>query len=445
MTKTGPVDSPNNPFAPELAPKKTGQSSTAKFVLKLAEFTPLPKTLNPEPEREFDTVKMASESCKGMPNRRDNKAPSYDRNRPEELLRYIEDVEKELGHCSIVADHDNKDWLRHYTDQHSSDEWMVLETYPQNGGIFADFKEKLVSHYPEVTNSLEGSIACLDKLCMKSKPLTTENLLVMLEFFRGFKFEGQKLLAGGCISNQEIIAKFLSCLDPELKKTVVWQVSQLSMNKTVSSVQAGKELERKTCHYTDPIEFETLLKVSEGLVQLADSYNTIAGTSNFGMAAKPANRTQHTILQRPVEEPTTLSPTDRMVQLLEDMNVGLAVDTDVHVNMAKENGQRHGEATKSMETMHTLLNMWHMGDDRPDRPSNPSYPVASNRTFTCHDRCHYCWISGHFIANCESLVANVAAGKIEAQDNGMRVDLKRFPKEPPHLSLRDRVDLQWHN
>ena len=56
------------------------------------------------------------------------------------------------------------------------------------------------------------------------------------------------------------------------------------------------------------------------------------------MAAKPANRTQHTILQRPVEGPTTLSPTDWMVQLLEDMNAGLAVNTDVLVNMAQENG-----------------------------------------------------------------------------------------------------------
>jgi len=130
MTKTGPVDSPNNPFAPELAPKKTGQSSMAKFVLKPAEFTLLPETLNPEPECELDTLKMASESRKGMPNRRDNKAPSYDRNRPEELLHYIEDVKKELGHCSVIADQDKKDWLRHYANQCSSDEWMVLETYP---------------------------------------------------------------------------------------------------------------------------------------------------------------------------------------------------------------------------------------------------------------------------------------------------------------------------
>ena len=127
-----------------------------------------------------------------MPNRCDNKAkaPSYDRNHPEELLRYIKDVEKEMICAGVVSDQDKKDWLRHYTNQHSSDKWTVLGTYPTGHDTYNDFKKELVSHYSEATDSLEGSIAHLDKLCTKSKPLTTENLSVMLEFFRGFKFEG---------------------------------------------------------------------------------------------------------------------------------------------------------------------------------------------------------------------------------------------------------------
>jgi len=39
---------------------------------------------------------MSSELRKEMPNRHDNKALSYDRNCPEELLCYIEDVEKDV-------------------------------------------------------------------------------------------------------------------------------------------------------------------------------------------------------------------------------------------------------------------------------------------------------------------------------------------------------------
>ena len=130
----------------------------------------------------------------------------------------------------------------------------------------------------------------------------------------------------------------MSCLDPELKKMVVWKVSQLSLSHASTPVQAGKELERKPRHHIDPIEFKTLLKVSEGLVQLADSYNTIVATSTSGVTNRSTNRTQHTILQRPVDESTTLTPNDRVVQLLEDMNASMAVNTDVLVNMAKENG-----------------------------------------------------------------------------------------------------------
>ena len=308
MTKSGPVDSPNNLFGPP--PKQAGESSSVKFMLKPAHFTPIPETSIPEPEPKSDTIPVSSDSRKGMPNRRDNKAPSYDRNCPEELLRYIKDVEKEMIHAGVVSDQDKKDWLRHYADQCSSDKWTVLETYLTGCGIYDNFREELVSHYPEATDSLEGSIARLDKLCTKSKPLMTENLSVMLEFFRGFKFEGRKLLAGGCISNREIVAKFLSCLDPELKKKVVWQLSQLSLSHARTPVQAGKEPERKPCNHMDPIEFETLLKVLEGLVWLADSYNTIVATSTSGVTNRSTNRTQHMILQRPVDESTTLTPND---------------------------------------------------------------------------------------------------------------------------------------
>ena len=133
----------------------------------------------------------------------------------------------------ITGDQDQKEWIRYYADQRSSDEWTVLETYPIGEGSFEEFKEELISHYPEATDSAEGSITRLDKLCAKSRPLTAENLSAMLEFIRGFKFEGRKLLNNRCISNREIVTKFLSCLDADLKRTVVWQVSQLSLNGPV--------------------------------------------------------------------------------------------------------------------------------------------------------------------------------------------------------------------
>ena len=440
MTKAGPVDSPNNPFVSELAPKKAGESSSSKYALKPAYFTPQPETPEPSQKGQRESEKM-SESRKGMPNRRDNKAPSYDRSRPEELLRYIEDVEKEFLRAGVVVDQDKKDWLRHYADQRSSDEWTVLEAYPSNGGSFADFKEELISHYPEATDSLEGSIARLDKLCAKSKPLTSDNLSAMLEFIRAFKYEGRKLISGGCISNREIVAKFLNCLDPELKRTVVWQVSQLSLKGVSSS--SGKARERTPRHHTDPIEFETLLKVSEGLVRSADSYNTITTTSTSGTVARSSNRTQHTFLQRPTEEPTMLSPSDRMVQLLEDLNESMAKNTDVLVNMSKENGQRHGETTKSFESVQTMLNSM-----QKERPCNPSYPMTTsnqNQTSPRRDGCFYCWALGHFIANCEFLATDVAEGKVELQDNSSRVDLRKVPKDPSYLSPKDRVDRLWQN
>ena len=135
---------------------------------------------------------------------------------------------------------------------------------------------------------------------------------------------------------------------------------------------------------------------------------------------------------------------NQMVQLLEDLNEMMAKNTDILVNMPKENGQWHEETTKSFEAMHTLLNMWHKGDGG-DRPCNPSYPVMSNQGPTHREGCYYCWINGYYIADCQSLAADVKEGKIKGQDNGLRVDFKQFLKEPQNLPPKDRVALAWKN
>jgi len=134
-----------------------------------------------------------------------------------------------------------------------------------------------------------------------------------------------------------------------------------------------------------------------------------------------------------------------MVELLEDLNQSMAKNTDVLVSMSKENGQRHTETTKSIETMSTLLNTWHKGDDRADRPSNPSYPTSSHRPSPRRDGCFYCWGPGHFIANCEFLATDVAEGKVESMDNGARFDMKKVPREPYNVSPKDRVEQQWNS
>src|ERR1700724_1886798 len=282
------VDDPNNPAVPEPPPWELGESSSSKFASEPAIFVPLPETPELDLEQDLDATKMASDSPrKGMPNRRDPKAPFFDRNRPKELLHYIEDVAKELERAGVSDDQQMKGWLRYYADQRSSDEWTVLNIYPSEGGSFKDFVEELVSHYPEATDSLVGSIMRLDRLCARSTPLTSENLSAMLEFIRGFKFEGRKLLHAGCTSNREIITKFLNCLDPELRKTVTWQISQKSLNDKRSST--GIEPETKTRHHTDPVDFETLLKVSENLVRSANSYNAITTTGNSGITVRYIN------------------------------------------------------------------------------------------------------------------------------------------------------------
>jgi len=147
---------------------------------------------------------------------------------------------------------------------------------------------------------------------------------------------------------------------------------------------------------------------------------------------------QHTILQRPADTTVPYGMNNQMVQLLEDINESMAKNTDVLISMSKENSHRYNKMTKSIKTMHTLLNTWHKSDDnKGDRPHNPSYPYSLNRMPVCCDRCHYCWGPGHFITNCESLATDMAEGKVEAHENGSKVDLRKLPQEPMNISFKD--------
>jgi hypothetical protein len=209
---------------------------------------------------------------------------------------------------------------------------------------------------------------------------------------------------------------------------MTWQMSQKSFN----DYSPSEEAKRKTRHHTDPIEFEILLKISEELVQLFDSYNTIASTvSKSGTTARSTTvRAQHMILQRPLEPATS---SDWMVQLLENLNGSMAMNMDVLVRMSKENSQRHDEMTKSLDTMHTLLmNTWPKSETGKTNQSSQ----ASAR------KCYYCCGIGHFIAECQFLAADMTEGKIETLDDGKNIE-KKFPKEPSHLSPKDRVDRLW--
>ena len=59
--------------------------------------------------------------------------------------------------------------------------------------------------------------------------------------------------------------------------------------KSLNNVSSSDETQKKACHHTDLIDFETLLKVSEDLVQSADSYNTITATENSRMTVRSTN------------------------------------------------------------------------------------------------------------------------------------------------------------
>jgi len=153
-----------------------------------------------------------------MPSRNCRKAPKFDRDNPEELLRYLDDVEQCLDAAGITDLTEMKNAARKYTDFRTANDWTTLKSY--RTGTWDEYKAELISNYPEAANSTSGTFARLDKLCKEYRNLEPQEAGQILAFTRSFAYEGNKLLEKNCASSRELVGKVMGCLSPELARSL---------------------------------------------------------------------------------------------------------------------------------------------------------------------------------------------------------------------------------
>src|SRR6202023_192814 len=86
-----------------------------------------------------------------LPSRNCRKAPKFDSDNPEELLRYIKDVEFCLQAAGITDVAKMKEVSRKYADFRTANDLTTLKPY--KSGTWEEYKTELVSNYSEDANS----------------------------------------------------------------------------------------------------------------------------------------------------------------------------------------------------------------------------------------------------------------------------------------------------
>ncbi|PBK68128.1 hypothetical protein ARMSODRAFT_888275 [Armillaria solidipes] len=184
-----------------------------------------------------------SASTQKMPRPMSRDVPKFDSNEPENLCRFLGQMEDLFSDYSIT-DNDEKKKLVRYTDARTEEEWQALEEY--DNGTFTEFKEAVLKNYPEAADAETGTWERLTCISCKFSNLGADECESYLKFKRRFLTEAKKLQKPpALVTNRELVEKFTdgSGIKAEFEE-VKQQVATLLDRIDVSEKQAKERQEQ---------------------------------------------------------------------------------------------------------------------------------------------------------------------------------------------------------
>ena len=137
------------------------------------------------------TNKMVGTKTIVAPGARD--APKFNSNRPEELRRFLRQMEDLWKEADISDDSKKKEMLGKYADCGSEEEWAAFETYKDNYS-WEQFKRELYENYPEAAEAERGTPQRLRQVCRDTREVSLGDTQALYAFRRKFQAEAKKLL-----------------------------------------------------------------------------------------------------------------------------------------------------------------------------------------------------------------------------------------------------------
>lgn len=356
---------------------------------------------------------------KSMPRPFANGAPSFTYEDPTNLKRFLARMEDNYAEAGIVDDDTKKKTLGKYADQRTEEEWAALATY--DSGSWTAFKKEIVNNYPEAKHAEEGSISRLNRICRAHEDIGPRDTDDLASLKRQFLTEAKKLLKPpACISNRELVEKFLGCLSNDFEDRVLSRLA-LEDSKPVAAAAAGAAVpppRRGDDKYGYEDVIDMALRTAEG-TSITYKVERVAGPVSRGRVAS----------------------TDVVVKTeLEEMKQQVVHIMDRLENTEKAQTQGFSDVMRAVLASSRAPANQNGGPRDYNRGPDPRAPQNNNLPRT--EGCHYCWVNGHYIQDCPAKQAHLDQGKLKLNDAGkMRMmDGSMIPKDPQTICPRDRVE-----
>lgn len=368
----------------------------------------------PPRQRLFpQTAAMASPSR--MPNPQTRDAPSFDRLKPTELLRFISRMEDLFVKHGITSDIDKVTTLGKYADAASEAEWQHLDSYETH--IWVDFRRELINSYVEACDIERGSLKALQKICRENRKIATADLSDLMALKRAFRVEVKKLQKDPpLLSNREAVEMFLDCLTSDFR---------LHVTSRLDIVQ--KEVEEGT-RPEDKYKLDDVIKAAVTLAQGARvSYKALDGVTSS------SRDTGGEINMKLEQELCTIK----------DTLVTQNRQSESHINkLSSRIEEMSKQFTSSMNKMAVPPNGGQMqAGYRQPAPFRAPAPFQQNGA-TPLSGCFYCGEEGHLKNECVHRSQHLTQGWIQTDSFGrIRLgDGSPIPWGKPGDTTKERVE-----
>ena len=361
-------------------------------------------------------------------------APRFDSDKPEELRRFIRQMEDLWSDANVTKDDVKKSMIGKYADQSSEEEWSAFKSF-EDKHSWNEFKEELIRNYPEASAAERGTPARIRQLCRGTAKVRLGDMPTLYAFRRAFGAEAKKLLKEPpAMSNRELVELFISCLSDHLASAVLQFLGSNSTAKVVSSTGLPKRPEDK--YELDDV-CNAALQVSEN------------SQGMFNLMSRDMSEERRGVLynSQPISETKALS------EKLDELEGEQALDKDRVVSMGKKFDSRFENLENLIKTLLTQSQMngeqickgdCKGGSCKTHEANNGPAQKWGGKSLE-KEKCFWCGLFGHFQADCEDFKNQVRIGNVKANAEGkwrLR-DGSFIPKYPADATLKERVERHY--
>lgn len=340
----------------------------------------------------------------------------------------MEDLYKD---CKITDEEEKKELILRYIDVDSEDEWKYFESF--KNGTWDEFKDEIVENYPDASNAAGGTLVRLEKIIKQAKEIQQTQCSEFLAFKRKFTVEANKLLIPpACISNRELVQKFLGCLSFEFHREII---SHLAMRQSLAAQTAA--LLVPPVAGAPPAAVVPIRRKEDqyDLQEVIREATEVAMNFHGSLAVSPSTESRVTTNHAVKSENSDPDEIQLKYANLLD-RIGL---------MAEEGAKTRKSIEEVLKTLQQSSASFPSIASIPS-PARPS-PVQNNQGQSMINEaiqegaCFYCWLMGHRVGECPSKYEHLEQNKIKIVDGKWRLDDGNWvPRDPTNKSPRDKVE-----